>query len=173
MRVQGTEGVKLLECINPYRDRWRVRWDIQPNNRVDEQGNTRTGINYEEAEYLHKPSIQEIKDTILGWYNKLIDNKILTGLVWKDFPIWLSSENQFNYKSAYDIAVQTKGLNLPIPFKFGIDTTVYYTFNSLDELSDFYLSCVVFVQDTLREGWESKDRFDWSIYENLLNNGDN
>ena len=28
--------------------------------------------------------------------------------------IWLSSENQFNYKVAYDLALQTNGANLPI-----------------------------------------------------------
>ena len=36
-------------------------------------------------------------------------------------PVWLSSENQFNYKAAYDLAVQTGGATLPVTFKFGTD----------------------------------------------------
>ena len=37
------------------------------------------------------------------------DEKIVSGFVWRDMQVWLSSENQFNYKAAYDLAVQTKG----------------------------------------------------------------
>ena len=40
-------------------------------------------------------------------------------MIWNNKRIWLSSENQFNYKVAYDLALQTNGANLPIIFKFG------------------------------------------------------
>ena len=80
-------------------------------------------------------------------------------------PIWLSSENQFNYKTAYDLAVQTNGASLPIKFKFGTDESpVYYTFESLEDFSDFYMSAVAHVNTVLNEGWEKKDSIDWEVY---------
>lgn len=165
MRVQGTEGVALVECINPDKDKWRVRWDVRPNTGTDEQGNPRTGINYEETEFLYKPTISEIKKVVLDWYNQQIDLKITSGFVWRDMPVWLSSENQFNYKAAYDLAVQSGGLNLPIRFKFGTDDgPVYYTFNSVDILSEFYVASAAFIQYTLDQGWIVKDGVDWTPY---------
>jgi hypothetical protein len=54
-------------------------------------------------------------------------------------PVWLSSENQFNYKAAYDLAVQTGGATLPVTFKFGTDEVPQYReFVTLEELTDFY-----------------------------------
>lgn len=29
IRVQGNNNVKLIECVNPMRNKWRIRWDIQ------------------------------------------------------------------------------------------------------------------------------------------------
>ena len=28
-RTEGTAGVKLIECVSPARNKWRVRWDVQ------------------------------------------------------------------------------------------------------------------------------------------------
>lgn len=87
------------------------------------------------------------------------DEKILTGHVWNDTPIWLSSENQFNYKAAYDIAFQTNGANLPITFKLGEieGNPVFHTFETVDELQGFYLSCVAWINACLNAGWELKN----------------
>lgn len=86
------------------------------------------------------------------------DEKILTGHVWNDTPIWLSSENQFNYKAAYDIAYQTNGANLPITFKLGEKNgeSIFYTFDSVEELQGFYISCVNHINACLNEGWTKK-----------------
>lgn len=84
-------------------------------------------------------------------------------------PIWLSTENQFNYSSAWDIATKTTGGNLPIEFKFGNVTPVYYTFESIEDISDFYLSAAEFINTTLKAGWREKDTFNFSEYERLLN----
>jgi hypothetical protein len=79
--------------------------------------------------------------------------------------IWLSTENQFNYKAAYDLAVQTNGANLPIVFKFGDDNeTVYHEFNDLNEMSEFYMASIAYIQNTLAEGWQKKDSIDWTFY---------
>lgn len=88
-----------------------------------------------------------------------IDKRILSGFVWNGMRVWLSSENQFNYKASYDLAVQSVK-NLPVTFKFGSDEEpVYYEFTGLEELSDFYTKAMMHIQDTLASGWKRKERF--------------
>lgn len=163
MRTQGTQGVSLIECVNPYTNKWHVRWDVQPN--PDEEGKPGTGVNYEEVEFTHKPTIDEIKKIIVDWYNDKIDNSILKDFVWNGMPVWLSMENQFNYKAAFDLAAQTSGKSLPITFKFGTDDKpVYHEFKTLEDITDFYVKAVAFKDTVLSEGWKTKDSFDFSPY---------
>lgn len=165
-RTHGSEGIALIECISPKYRKYRVRWDIQPY--VNEEGESQ-GVTFVEKEFRHKPTMSEIKETILGWMNSQIDQRILSGFVWNDMPVWLSTENQFNYKAAYDLAVQTNGMNLPITFKFGdTENPVYHKFSTVSELSDFYVQAMAYINNQLAEGWQSKDSFDWSGYESLL-----
>ena len=165
MRVNGTEGVKLIECINPAKDKWRIRWDILPN--VATEGNPNaSGINYEEVEFSHKPTIDEVKKVIIDWYNGKIDDAILKNFVWNEMSVWLSMENQFNYKAAFDLAVQTSGSSLPVKFKFGTDSNPkYHEFTTLAEIQDFYTKAVFFKDKVLSDGWKMKDSFDFSKYE--------
>lgn len=165
-RIKGTDGVELVECVNPITNKWRVRWDVQANAGTDEKGEQETGVNYMEEEFSCKPTFPEIKELITGWFNRSIDGKILSGFVWNGYSVWLSTENQFNYKAAYDLAVQTNGATLPVTFKFGsVETPVYHEFKALDELTDFYTKSVAFVQDTLKEGWVKKDAFNFVPYQ--------
>lgn len=165
-RVQGNKGIALIECINPMLRKYRVRWDIQPH--INEEGEERD-VSFFEAEILHTPSIGEVKKVVLDGYNVIIDEKILSGFVWRGMNVWLSSENQFNYKAAYDLAVMAEGKTLPAIFKFGTAyEPIYYEFTTLDELSDFYLRAMKYINDCLNEGWKMKDGIDWSEYEEAL-----
>lgn len=155
-RVQGTADIALIECVNPKRKRYRIRWDVQ----TDEEG-----VNYMEEQFDHEPTADEIKSTIIGWYNEQTDEAILSGFTYGDTAVWLSTENQFNYKAAYDLAVQTAGATLPVTFKFGTDEApVYKTFETLEELSDFYTKAMAYVQTTLSDGWTAKDNISWADY---------
>lgn len=157
IRVQGNAGVRLLECTNPVKGKWRVRWDVQKKD----DGST----DYMEHEFDHLPELEEIKNLVIAWYNEKVDEAILSGFTYEDTPVWLSSENQFNYKSAYDLAVQTAGATLPITFKFGTDEQPKYRkFQTLDELTDFYTKAMTYIQTTLAGGWKEKDAIDWSAY---------
>lgn len=164
MRVNGTEGVKLIECINPDKNKWHVRWNIMPN--TSEAGEKVSGVNYEEVEFSYKPTIEEIKKAVIDWYNSKIDDSILKDFVWNNTPVWLSMENQFNYKAAFDLAVQTNGESLPITFKFGTDSEpVYHEFTTLADIQDFYTKAVAFKDKVLSDGWKAKDAFDFTPYE--------
>lgn len=161
-RVNGTADVLLLECTNKVMDMWRVRWDVQQES---------DGMaSYMEAEFDHRPTMEEIKALIVGWYNGKVDEAILSGMRYEDAVVWLSSENQFNYKAAYDLAVQTQGATLPVTFKLGTDDApVYKRFENLEELTAFYVAVMSYVQQTLADGWERKDAIDWEKYQELIN----
>lgn len=157
MKVNGCIGVLPIECVNPRKNKWKVRWNITEK----EDGSS----DWYEQDYDHKPTLEEIRDTIVKFHNGQVDAKILSGFSWKDMPVWLSSENQFNYKASFDLAVQTNGQNLPVRFKFGTDKDPkYYDFKTVDELSDFYTSAIKFINDTLQAGWAEKDSIDFSVY---------
>lgn len=136
-----------------------IRWDYEQS---DEPGMASWMYEY----VTTKPTIEYIKNLILKYHNDKIDEKIIAGFVWNNMPIWLSSENQFNYKAAYDLAVQTEGESLPVTFKFGSAIEpVYYTFTNLDELKQFYMAAITYINTTLADGWVKKDSIDWSVYE--------
>lgn len=153
--------------------RWKIHFGFTPYYEEDEDGNkveTQLGT-WTEALVPFKPSLEQLKKLVLDAINKEVDEKILSGFVWKDMPIWLSTENQFNYKAAYDLAVMSQGKSLPVTFKFGTtESPMYYTFETLDDISDFYISAMAYINSTLAEGWKLKDGIDWSVYEEVLNN---
>lgn len=156
-RVTGNKGVLPIECVNPKKDKWRIRWDVQEH----EDGSA----DYMEEEFDHKPTDEEIKAIVIVWYNRQTDQAILSGFEYESNLVWLSSENQFNYKAAYDLAVQTSGATLPVTFKFGTDEQpVYRVFDTLEELTDFYVSAIRYVQETLEAGWKRKNAFDLELY---------
>ena len=151
--------------------RWKLHFGLEPYYEVDEDGNkTETNLGtWTEMWLSGKPSIEQVKGIVLNAMNKDIDQKILSGFIWKDMSVWLSSENQFNYKAAYDLAVMSQCKSLPATFKFGpTDSPVYYTFESLEDISDFYVSAMTYINTCLAEGWKKKDSIDWSVYEKAL-----
>lgn len=169
-RIQGS-GL-LVECVNPRLEKYVVRWDVKPYYRKDEESGEerQEGYDYCEEWLNHKPTMDEVKNIVLAGMNAVIDQQILEGFEWNGMAVWLSSENQFNYKAAFDLAAQTNGANLPVMFKFGTtQEPVYHTFYSVDELMDFYTKAMAYINGVLAEGWTKKDAMDWSEYESLLN----
>ena len=148
-----------------------IMWDYQPILSINSKGEeieTPLAI-WQEKTFLYKPTLNEVKSLILEFYNEQITNKILSGFEWNNMKVWLSHENQINYKTIYDLAIQTDGQNLPVVLKFGSDeNTQYFTFNTIKELSDFYLSSVKHIQKTLRDGWKQKDELNWTVYSEKL-----
>lgn len=128
--------------------------------------------------YLYKKQhttidFELVKKTILDDINAQTDEKIVNGMVWtpasggNPIPIWLSKENQFNFKSAYDLAVQTNGATLPVTFKMGEDiegNPIYHTFETMEDANDFHLKAVAHINQCLNEGWQRKDSIDWNNY---------
>lgn len=161
-KVIGCSGVSLLECVNPKKDKWRVRWNIVES----EDGTT---AEYMEEEFAHKPTLEEIRKVIIGWHNAQIDEKILSGFEWNGMSVWLSAENQKNYESAFYAAAMAGGSMLPVTFKFGSDLEPqYHEFATIEELSDFYFKALTYIQTVLSEGWKTKDCIDFRAYASIL-----
>lgn len=145
--------MRLLECTNPVKGKWRIRWDVQKR----EDGST----DYMEEEFDHRPSDEEIKETVIDWYNNQTDRAILSGFSYEGNTVWLSTENQFNNKAAYDLARQSNGATLPVKFKFDSDEKpVYRVFENMKDLTDFYTKAMRYILETLDTGWKKKDAFD-------------
>ena len=70
-RVEGSSGVSLMECTNPVKDKWRIRWDVQEK----ENGSA----SYMEEEFGHKPTDEEIHTLVMSWYNSQTDAAVQTG----------------------------------------------------------------------------------------------
>jgi hypothetical protein len=156
--VEGTNAPRLLECVNPVLGKWRVRWGV---SRVD----GKEVFFFMEEEFNHKPSLEEIETLVTGCYNEQVTAKILSGFEYEGSVVWLSQENQFNYKAAYDLAVQTAGASLPVTFRFGASgKPVYRKFETLEELERFYTAVLRHIQTTLEEGWKLKEGFDAGAY---------
>lgn len=166
-RTEGSKGIALIECINPYIGKYRIRWGIKP---IENEYSDNI-VSFYETEIMqkYKPRLMDVKNAILGAINADVDEKILSGFTWKGMAIWLSSENQFNYKAAYDLTLQSGGQTLPVLFKFGTtDEPIYYSFETVEELSDFYIGAMKYISDTLAEGWKEKDSINWGLYEESL-----
>lgn len=114
--------------------------------------------------YDHMPTVAELKSDIFKLINQATDFAILTKFVWNGKPVYLSQENQMNFKAAYDLAFQTGGATLPIKFKLGEDSEekpVYHSFQKIESFTDFYTKAVAHVNACINEGWREKDSIDW------------
>ena len=122
------------------------------------------GYNYRKN-YDHKPSVDELKADIESLINEETDSTILYGFTWNGKSVYLSTENQINFKAAYDLAVQTNGATLPIKFKLGEDedgNPVYHTFQKIEAFTDFFTKAFSYISKCLNEGWTKKDSIDYA-----------
>ena len=141
----------------------RKKYEARFGYGEDEAGN---GYNYVEQFKGRKPSVEELKAEILDLVDKNTDERIISGYSYNGKLVWLSSENQFNYKAAYDLAVQTGGASLPVTLKLGtLEVPEYVTFEDIETFSAFYIGAIKFIQKALEEGWNEKDKVDWTKFE--------
>lgn len=109
--------------------------------------------------FTHKPTADEIKNIIINQINKRVDEDILNGFKWNGITVYLSTENQLNFKVVYDMA-ERSAETLPVKFKLGEDENgvpQYYEFTTIEDLRDFYNQAISHVNKTLTGGWAEKD----------------
>lgn len=158
LKVHGGSDLPILQCINPSTSKWLVLWD-----KAEEEDGS---FVYKGGVLESTPTIDDIKDLINTEINNEVSEAITQGLVIDGHTVYLSLENQLNYKAAYDLAVHTEGKNLPVTFKFGVD--YYKSFSTIEELEAFYMTTRSHIDGAILKGWEKKKAIDYSQYEALL-----
>lgn len=148
-RAEGTPNAEPIVCLNPIRGTWRVRLGITP---------TETGAEWMEEDFDHRPTADEIRALFVELVNEKVQQSILTGMVYNDMPVWLSEENQLNFRSTPTV---------PVRFKLGEaedGSPVYHTFTTQKELTAFNKAVADHIAACLNEGWTEKDCFDVEPY---------
>ena len=150
--------------IREERNRTAACYDMQPE--ADERHAT-----WHEVYFYHRrdgcPTLEQVKDAVTADINARVTERIVSTLTWNQKPVWLSTENQQNWKAANDRALQTDGANLPLKLKIGEQddgTPVYHTFTTVNAFGDFWNACLQHIQQCLQDGWQMKDGMDWSLY---------
>jgi hypothetical protein len=118
------------------------------------------------------PTLEQVKQAVIADINARVKESIISGFTYDGNPVWLSQENQLNFKAAYDLAVQTQGATLPVTFKLGEQedgTPIYHTFSTMEDFTDFYTAAVNYIHQSVADGWLEKDGIDWSPYEQYFN----
>jgi len=169
-----TERFKL---INTTGNRTVVSYDRED---VDEENSTWREVSFSKS-HGDKPGIEQIRQAIIADIDAQTDDKILCGMEWKILhgddegkivKVWLSKENQENFKAKHDAALTYPQLvTFPITYKVSENndkTPVYEHFQTIEELARFYLGGLDYIEQCLREGWMKKDTFDFSPYEAAL-----
>ena len=150
-KVTGSAGAAALECVNPRKDKWSVRWDI-----VGKDGGT---AEYYEADFNGKPTKEDILRTITGHINAETDAAILRGFSWKGQAVYLSTENQLNFA-----AIERSGnVSYPLTVKVGETedgNAEYATFESKEEFKEFSQAASLHIIEAVQEGWRRKDKID-------------
>lgn len=156
------QGSRII-CLDSYKSEYLVVLDVIPNPTDEDRCEVII------KRYNYKPVLSELQTLIIDYYNALCDLEIEQGLTFQDKKVWLTSENQFNYKAAADFAFQnvmTGGEYIPVTVKLGENfSPTYLTFDTYQELQVFILACFSHIQQTLDKYWQLKDSIDWSKYD--------
>lgn len=97
-----------------------------------------------------KPSLESLIEASNMRINQETDRKILNDFVWNGKEFYLTMENQFNFKTMYDMR-DYKEFPITIKTKSG-----FTQLEDMSALSGFYFAGVEFVENCLKEGWTKK-----------------
>lgn len=116
---------------------------------------------YGYADYVDpKPSLESLIEAAIYQINQETDRKILNDFVWNGEEFYLTMENQFNFKTMYDMR-DYKEFPITIKTKSG-----FAQLEDMAALSGFYFAGVEFVENCLKEGWQKKLDAEAEIREN-------
>ena len=125
-------------------------------------------------------TLVDVKQAVIDGIDAKTDERILEGYEWtvlhgpqegKTVKVWLSKENQTNFKAKHDRALQKPdSVTWPITYKVGEadGQPVYELFADIDELTDFVYGAQDYIEAQLGIGWQEKDSIDWAPYEALF-----
>lgn len=109
-------------------------------------------------DYDHRPTMAEVKTDIEELINEQVQERIRRGIVYETMPVFLSEENQLNFRCVPTV---------PVRFKLGEFSDgkpAYRVFETREELADFNEAIANHIAQCLNTGWDEKDAVDYSAY---------
>ena len=142
-----------IEPKNVYKvgNYWRISYDVK-EEQIEFNEETRTEYSYIEIEVDKYPvdPVSIIKEYI----DKCTNNKIINECSYNGTPVYLSIERQYNIQSLF-LKSQIETLTYPITFNVGNGESV--VFNSFDEIKEFYLTILSWIETCINRGREIKN----------------
>ncbi len=144
-----------LLLADPYKDLWICEITCSNND-------THYLFN---KEYKGKPTQETVSDDVLNELNSECEKEIIENLEINGKKVWLSFENQQNYKMLYDYFTKNT-TKLPLKVKLYDENGVgeYKEFDSFEDYETFYFATIEHINSTLAKYWEIKDNINWSEY---------
>lgn len=139
----------------------RNRWDLFYGFGKDEDNEM--GYNWRTS-FDHQPTIEEVKETITTQISANTQKAIIEGYKWNGHLVWLSSENQANYTRDYIMAKNGDLGTMPTVKLGSDDAPVYYTFEDIEELTEFVMGMQQHIQNCLNASWTEREEIDWSVF---------
>lgn len=139
----------------------RNRWDLFYGFGKDEDNEM--GYNWRTS-FDHQPTIEEVKETITTQISANTQKAIIEGYKWEGHLVWLSSENQANYTRDYIMAKNGDLGTMPTVKLGSDDAPVYYTFEDIEELTEFVMGMQQHIQNCLNASWTERKEIDWSVF---------
>lgn len=139
----------------------RNRWDLFYGFGKDEDNEM--GYNWRTS-FDHQPTIEEVKETITTQISANTQKAIIDGYKWNGHLVWLSSENQANYTRDYIMAKNGDLGTMPTVKLGSDDAPVYYTFEDIEELTEFVMGMQQHIQNCLNASWTEREEIDWSVF---------
>ena len=139
----------------------RNRWDLFYGFGKDEDNEM--GYNWRTS-FDHQPTIEEVKETITNQISANTQKAIIEGYKWNGHLVWLSSENQANYTRDYIMAKNGDLGTMPTVKLGSDDAPVYYTFEDIEELTEFVMGMQQHIQNCLNASWTERKEIDWIVF---------
>jgi len=112
-----------------------------------------------------KPTLESIRNEIESYINNETKKAISERFTWNGMSIFLSMENQIDYKLLYDVTVMQDGANLPAKLRFKVDGEyIYYEIETIDEFKDFMIAMNNHIRTALNSGYAKKESIDYNEY---------
>lgn len=153
LKISCGADLAPIECINPRRDRWAVRWDIHQEQDA--------GWFASEVVVDHRPTVEEIREIITAHIDATTQNDIVNGFSWKGKPVKLTDTAQRNFLFAVFTVDRTGEIDRE-QFVGLLDAQT--DAEAADELADMVSAIWGHIQQKRADGITAKNAVDFSKY---------
>lgn len=153
LKISCGADLAPIECINPRRDRWAVRWDIHQKQDA--------GWFASEVVVDHRPTVEEIREIITAHIDATTQNDIVNGFSWKGKPVKLTDTAQRNFLFAVFTVDRTGEIDRE-QFVGLLDAQT--DAEAADELADMVSAIWEHIQQKRADGIAAKNAVDFSKY---------